>query len=78
MVEHAEGIPPMSLAPGCLPEMEDYVAVPSCERDSSSLSTKPSTTALIDDPFTNPQEDAVRDANFYRLTDYVELRVSVC
>jgi hypothetical protein len=81
MVEHAEGIPPTSLAPGRLPEVEDYVAVPSCESDalSESLPTTPSTTALVDDPFTNvdPQEDVVRDADFYRLADYVELRVSV-
>jgi hypothetical protein len=77
MVEHAASSPPTSVAPGRLSEMGDYVAVSSSERDALSLPTTPSTTALIDDPFTHPQEDAVRDADFYRLADYVELRVSV-
>jgi hypothetical protein len=83
MVERAESSSSASLVSGRLSEMGDYVAVsgPSCERDASSLSeslsTTPSTTALIDDPFTNMQEDAVRDADFYRLADYVEVHVSV-
>jgi hypothetical protein len=59
-------------------DTEDYTIVPpSLEGPPPSDPSTPSTAALADDPFMNPNPDAVRDVNFYRLTDYVEITVSL-
>jgi hypothetical protein len=56
---------------------EDSTVVSSSfEGHPPSDPSTPSTAAFVDDPFMNLNSDVMRDATFYRLTDYVEISVS--